>query len=114
MFEFSRKYRFKLSILLLSMIVLGGCGTTNKMNFYDKTDSTSLSEEVNTISLNSTEDKIKEVLGEPDFVKEVEKSKSTYFIYGKDRENSDIEFQIVDGQVDSYFFQTINIKHQRK
>ena len=104
MFGFFRMYRFTLSILLLSIIVLSGCGTTNKMNFYENTDSTSLSEEVNTISLNSTEDKIKDVLGESDFVEEVEKSKSTYLIYGKDRKNSDIEFKIVNGQVASYFF----------
>ncbi|MFJ7848624.1 hypothetical protein ACIQZM_00710 [Peribacillus sp. NPDC097206] len=114
MFGFFRMYRFTLSILLLSIIVLSGCGTTNKMDFYENTDSTSLSEEVNTISLNSTEDKIKEVLGEPDFVEEVEKSKSTYLIYGKDRDNSDIEFQIVNGQVASYFFSNNTYKTSKK
>ncbi|WP_407406235.1 hypothetical protein, partial [Peribacillus sp.] len=114
MFGFFRMYRFTLSILLLSIIVLCGCGTTNKMDFYENTDSTSLSEEVNTISLNSTEDKIKEVLGEPDFVEEVEKSKSTYLIYGKDRDNSDIEFQIVNGQVASYFFSNNTYKTSKK
>lgn len=114
MFGFFRMYRFTLSILLLSIIVLSGCGTTNKMDFYENTDSTSLSEEVNTISLNSTEDKIKEILGEPDFVEEVEKSKSTYLIYGKDRDNSDIEFQIVNGQVASYFFSSNTYKTSKK
>ncbi|MFJ7677125.1 hypothetical protein ACIQXQ_03660 [Peribacillus sp. NPDC097198] len=114
MFGFFRMYRFTLSILLLSIIVLSGCGTTNKMDFYENTDSTSLSEEVNTISLNSTEDKIKEILGEPDFVEEVEKSKSTYLIYGKDRDNSDIEFQIVNGQVASYFFSNNTYKTSKK
>ena len=110
MFKFFHAYGILLLILLVSITILGGCGTTDKMDFYDNTENTSLSEKVNTISLNSKEDVVREALGEPDFVEETEKPKSTYLIYGKDKENRDIEFQLVAGKVNRYFFSSNTYK----
>ncbi len=73
------------------------------MEFYEGTKSVDLSnEDIKSIPLNSTENKVKDVLGKPDFVIKIENPKSNYYIYGKNEKNYDLEFRLVRGKVKSY------------
>jgi hypothetical protein len=97
----------KLILLILSSLlitVLSGCGTVNKMAFYDDTKSTDLSEEVSGISLETTEDRVKEILGQPGFTEKSNDGKFTNLIYGQNKENPKIELQVSDGKINRYFF----------
>ncbi|MDT3763557.1 hypothetical protein [Priestia filamentosa] len=105
MFKYFYKGKFILLILSsLLVAILFGCGTVDKMEYYDDTKSTELSEEVNGISLDATEDKVKEVLGKPDFIEKSEDKMFNNLIYGRDKEKPEIELQISDGKVSRYFF----------
>ncbi|RAS71679.1 hypothetical protein [Priestia endophytica] len=105
MFKYFYKGKFILLILSsLLVAILFGCGTVDKMEFYDDTKSTELSEEVNGISLDATEDKVKEVLGKPDFIEKSEDKMFNNLIYGRDKEKPEIELQISDGKLNRYFF----------
>lgn len=100
-------YKGKFILLILSSVLIAllfGCGTVDKMEFYGDTKSTELSEEVNGISLGVTEDKVKEVLGKPDFIEKSEDKMFTNLIYGRDQEEPEIELQISNGKVNRYFF----------
>lgn len=100
------KVFFKYKVLLILIISLTGCGTTDKMEFYDDTKSTTLSEEVNSISLDSQEAKVRQTFGKPDSVREVENNDSNYLVY------DDIEFQITNDKVVRYFY--TNNKYKTK
>lgn len=89
---------------LVSMTVLTGCGSKDKMDFYEDTLSTSLSEEVGDVALHSKKKQIIENLGTPDFVEKEKTSKSTYYKYGDTESDTDLEIQIVKGQVNRYSF----------
>ncbi|RAS74455.1 hypothetical protein [Priestia endophytica] len=105
MFKYFCKSKWTFPILsLLLIIVLSGCGTVNKMEFYNDTKSTDLSEEVSEISLETTEDKVKKILGQPSFTEKSNDGKVTNLIYGQKKENPKIELQVSDGKVNRYFF----------
>jgi hypothetical protein len=105
MFNFFYKSKVTSLILLTLLItVLAGCGTVDKMEFYDETKSTDLSEEVSGISLGVTEDKVKEVLGKPNFTEKSEDKKFNNLIYGQSKKNPEIELQVSRGKISRYFF----------
>ncbi|OIJ14410.1 hypothetical protein BKP37_08695 [Anaerobacillus alkalilacustris] len=106
MFKFFLKYKVSL-VLVIFFVILTGCGTTDRMEFYDNTESTTLSEEVNSISLDSQEDKVRQAFGDPDSVREVENNNSKYLEY------NDIEFQIVNDKVVRYFYTNNKFKTQK-
>ncbi|MGG1220763.1 CAP-associated domain-containing protein [Priestia endophytica] len=100
-------YKGKFILLILSSLLVAflfGCGTVDKMEFYGDTKSTELPEEVNGIYLGTTEDKVEEVLGKPDFIEKSEDKTFNNLIYGRDKENPEIELQVSDGKVNRYFF----------
>ncbi len=92
-----------LFLLSLLLTILTGCGTMDKMEFYDDTKSTKLSEKVNGISLGITENEVREKLGKPDFIEKSEDKTFSNLIYGQDKEKPEIELQVSDGKVHRYF-----------
>ncbi|MED4074150.1 hypothetical protein [Priestia endophytica] len=105
MFNFFYKSKVTLLILLsLLIIVLAGCGTVDKMKFYEETKSTDLSEEIDGISLGVSEDKVKELLGKPSFTEKSEDKKFTNLIYGQSKKSPEIELQVSKGKISRYFF----------
>lgn len=98
MHKFYRKFTGILSLVIIFSAILNGCGTVDNLEFYDDTESTSLSEEVNTISIGSKEDRLRQVFGEPISVEKPDESNSKYLEY------DDIEFEIKDGEVVRYFY----------
>ena len=92
--------------LFLFVLILVGCDSSfkDKMEFYDSTLSINLSDEkMKSISINSSENDVEAVFGKPDFIDKIEKPKSTYYIYGKNETNYDIDFLFVNGEVKRYF-----------
>lgn len=108
------KYTIFLSLLLFALI-LSGCGTKNKMDFYDKTPSIDLSKEkIGTVSIGSKEIEVKNEFGEPDFIENIKDPNSTHLIYGKDKKNSDLKFKIVEGIVDRYLLSSKEYETEKK
>ncbi len=90
--------------LVSCTILIGGCGSKEKMDFYEQTKSTDLSDvTIDTLTLNAKETQVKEVLGEPDFTETVEEPPSTYYIYGEDEKLYDLDIRLVDGKAKRYF-----------
>lgn len=105
MFRKMNRVKFPLSLFLF-VFFIGGCdpSSKNRMEFYDRTASIELSDEnIKSISIHSSKNKVIEMFGKPDFVDPVEQPKSSYYIYGKDETNHDVEFRLVSGEVKSYF-----------
>ncbi len=97
--------------LVSCTILIGGCGSKEKMDFYEQTKSTDLSDvTIDTLTLNAKETQVKEVLGEPDFTETVEEPPSTYYIYGEDEKLYDLDIRLVDGKAKRYFLAK-NIVH---
>ena len=87
---------------LIFVCLLGGCGTDNN---YDEVESTNLADvKVQGIQLGSSRDELIHAFGKPDFVEKIEQPKSIYYIYGETSESYDIDFRVVDNQVQRYFF----------
>ena len=100
------RVKFQLLGLFLFVLLLVGCdpSSKDKMEFYDRALSINLSDEkIKSISINSSENEVKGVFGKPDFIDKIKKPKSTYYIYGKNETNYDIDFLFVDGEVKGYF-----------
>ena len=100
------RVKFQLLGLFLFVLFLVGCDPSAKdrMEFYDRALSVNLSDEkIKSISINSSENKVKAVFGKPDLIDKIEKPKSTYYIYGKNETNYDIDFLFVNGEVKRYF-----------
>ncbi len=74
------------------------------MEFYEGTKSVDLSnEDIKSIAINSSENKVKDVLGKPDFIIKIENPKSNYTIYGKNEKNYDLEFRLIGGKVKTLY-----------
>ena len=100
------RVKFQLLSFFLFVLLLVGCDPSakDKMEFYDTALSIHLSDEkMESASINSRENEVKAVFGKPDFIDEIEKPKSTYYIYGKNETNDDIDFLFVNGEVKRYF-----------
>ncbi len=83
------------------LLFLMGCDpfTKNKSDFYNNTESINLSEEnVNSITLNSTENDVIGAFGKPIEVKNGTNPKSKYLIY------EGIEFEMIEDKVNRYYF----------
>ncbi|SDM68040.1 hypothetical protein [Sediminibacillus halophilus] len=90
--------------LVSCTILIGGCGSKERMDFYEETKSTDLSEvTINTLTLNAKDTQVKEALGELDFTETVEEPPSTYYIYGEDEKFYDLDIRLVDGKAKRYF-----------
>lgn len=100
------KGKIKLGTLILMLLFLIGCDpfSKSKTEFYHTTKSISLSaENVNAITLDSTEKEVTRTFGKPVEVEEVTKPKSKYLIY------NGIEFGVSEDKVFRYY---INKKYQ--
>ncbi len=112
----SSNRRILIVVLTAFLFIFTGCGTVNKMEFYENTKSTNLVEEVNKISINSSESSIREVFGEPDQIEKPDKldksqiTKSTYLIYGIKSHKDNISFELIDGKVVRYFYSSEDYK----
>lgn len=98
----NKKIRVGLLFLSTFLLLLTiGCdpSSKDKMEFYDSTKSTGLSNEnVESISLNSKEMEVTDVFGEPKEIREIKNPPSKYLAY------DEIEFGIIDEKVTIYFF----------
>ncbi|MFG6120168.1 hypothetical protein [Thalassobacillus sp. B23F22_16] len=91
------KVTFSLALFLTIGLLLAGCAHNNKMDFYDKTNSSNLSEEnIQEISLGFPEQKLLETFGTPKEVETVDNPPSRHFIY------ENIEFQLEEGSISGY------------
>jgi hypothetical protein len=80
---------------------MAGCGTINKMEYYDEVSSTSLTHEaLGGIPLHSKESEVMNSFGEPDLTRESEENNIHYLIYGKGENKDNIEFKIQDQLVE--------------
>lgn len=97
----------KLGTLIFSLpmlIFLVGCDpfAKSKTEFYNSTESSNLSEEnVNSITLNSTENDVIGIFGSPAEVSDVTNPTSKYLTY------DGIEFGIIENKVNRYYFNNI-------
>lgn len=112
------KPRYTYLLLFLGLLffttILSGC-TQNKMDYYNETPSTDLSKEkVGTISIGSKEQNVLNEFGEPDFTEKIQRPQSTYLVYGKNRNNYDLDFRIVGGRVVRYFISSKKYKTEKK
>ncbi|RFU66131.1 hypothetical protein [Bacillus sp. V59.32b] len=104
---------FAFLYILLFVLIVGGCDPFSKDNSesHQSPACTDLSNEhIQSISLKSTKDDVTNVLGEPDFVEEIENPKSTYFIYGKDESDYDVDFLLEEGKVQRIYLSSNKYK----
>lgn len=101
------KLRF-FPLILVLIVGISGCGTTDKMKYYNKTASTNLSENINTISVDTAEKVVRKTLGNPISVDST--NQSSDWKYGEDKKHIDLEFRIMNGKVNRYFFSSNNYK----
>jgi hypothetical protein len=98
------KSKMKFGTLIFSLFMLlflMGCESfgKSKMEFYNSTESSNLSEEnVNSITLNPTENDVIGTFGKPAEVSDVTNPTSKYLIY------DGIEFGIIEDKVNRYYF----------
>lgn len=100
------KGKLLLFISSLLFLLVTGCdlSTENKPDFYDATPSVDLStENLRSITFHSDEKNVREVFGEPNFINKIDQPKSRYLIYGKDENQYDVDFLLVDGKVKRYY-----------
>lgn len=95
---------------LFSLVLLAGCGSVDKTDFFEQTSSTKLTEEINAITIGSSESDVIKLFGEPDYTEETKDG--TYLKYGN-QEYKNVEFQIVNGIVERYFFSDKQYKSQK-
>lgn len=100
-----KKLRF-FPLIIGLLVWISGCGTTDKMEYYDKTASTNLSENINTISVDTPAKVVGETLGNPISVES--NNQSSEWKYGEDKKHFDLEFRIMNGKVNRYFFASNN------
>ncbi|WP_053217256.1 hypothetical protein [Virgibacillus senegalensis] len=104
-----RKVNMLLLIIMIGSILVSGCGSNEKKDFYEETKSTDLSDvTIHSLTLNSTDKQVEEVFGEPDFTETVEEPPSTYYIYGEDEKFYDLDIKLVDGKVKRFFLANNN------
>ncbi|WP_443128580.1 hypothetical protein [Gracilibacillus sp. D59] len=92
-------------LFLFFLIFLVGCDLTSKemTEFYDQTPSVDLAEEaIKSVSINSDENKVIEVFGKPNFIETIQRPKSRYYIYGKDKTEYHVGFRLANGEVKRY------------
>jgi predicted small lipoprotein YifL len=94
-------------LLVIAVVQLTGCGTKNKMDFYDGTKSTDLSQEkIGAVSVGSDESKVREEFGEPDSINR--DKNSTHLIYGEK-----LEFKVTNGVVERYLISNNQYKTEK-
>ncbi|WP_456363620.1 hypothetical protein [Priestia aryabhattai] len=93
---------FALSIVLL---ITAGCdpSSTPKDDYYTTTKSTDLSQEnIKQIHIGSNKYNVTKVFGKPTSIEVVSQPKSEYYAYGESKDNSGIEFKLINNKVASY------------
>ncbi|WP_312857265.1 hypothetical protein [Neobacillus endophyticus] len=100
----------RINLLLISsfflILFLVGCdpSSNDKMELYNSTKSIDLSDEnIKSIFINSTQDKITDVFGKPNFIEWIKQPKSSYYIFGENDKNYDVDFRLFNGKVTRYF-----------
>ncbi|SEA26622.1 hypothetical protein SAMN05421743_103353 [Thalassobacillus cyri] len=97
------KVKFSVALLLTIGLLLTGCTSKDKMDFYDQTYSIDLSaEEIQEVSLGASEQKLVAVFGTPAKVEEVDTPPSRYYVY------NNLEFKVEDGSIIGYI-----LSHER-
>ncbi|SDK36088.1 hypothetical protein [Sediminibacillus albus] len=100
----NQKRNIIILIFFICAFLLSGCDSKNKMDYYDDTKSTDLSQaRIHTITINATEQQVRKEFGEPDFIEEVENPEATYYIYGNDKEDYSLDVMLTDGKVKRFF-----------
>lgn len=97
------KAKFSVALLLTIVLLLTGCTSKDKMDFYNQTYSIDLSaEEIQEVSLGASEQKLVEIFGDPEEVEEVDNPPRRHYVY------NNLEFKVKDGSITGYI-----LSHER-
>lgn len=96
--------------LLIFTLFTSGC-SQNRMDFYEKTDTTDLSKEnIGGIKIGSIENDVMKIFGKPNSIHRSQEPDTYYLIYGK---NKEVQFKIVNGVVREYFFRIKSLQRKK-
>ncbi|MFG6115447.1 hypothetical protein ACGTN9_09675 [Halobacillus sp. MO56] len=97
------KVTFSLAMFLTIGLLLTGCTSKDKMDFYDQIYSSDLTAEgIQEVSLGASEQKLGEIFGTPEKVEEVDTPPSRHYVY------DNLEFKVEGGSVTGYI-----LSHER-
>ena len=90
-------------VLYLFLWLLVACSATNtvEMDGVASVNLTNLA--VNNISIRANEEDILKVFGEPDHIEQIENPKSFIYIYGRNKDEYDLDVRTVNGKVSRFF-----------
>lgn len=107
-----KRFRF-IFVLSLILLIAVGCdpSSTPRDDYYATTKSTDLSEEnIKQIHIGSDKFNVTKVFGKPTSIEVVSQPKSEYYAYGESKDNSGIEFKLINNKVESYLLYSSKYK----